>query len=370
MQTWTFDQDCSSCNNVGGWVFLNETWQAETNALRNAPIQSNNSAAYCHQSLGFRYLFLENFDYNLDIYPYANASLAANSLCEWRIVNLMNEKVTLTINRDPKGYEELLVDIYTGTERVYYQTKDLSNWNSNTAIFEFEGAINFILKALKVNEDSNYTINVRQQGHSDDDELWILIICSFAITIMVTIFVGIMIILWIYYKTQPQQRRRRIAYTQEEKDFRNEYIQKSLNNIGKQEFKNIRAKFEQNSCIICLNDFEPHSEVCITNECNHVFHFVCLREWFKNITISRDLTCPHCNTVITDTSRPAQNSVESDSAEVIETSEVLNIPDENSKDNQHANYVGLISSSVNQASRIDGRETRDDCIIANQYEDI
>ena len=53
--------------------------------------------------------------------------MAANALCEWRIVNLMNEKVTLTINRDPKGYEELLVDIYTGTERVYYQTKDLSN---------------------------------------------------------------------------------------------------------------------------------------------------------------------------------------------------------------------------------------------------
>ena len=161
-----------------------------------------------------------------------------------------------------------------------------------------------------------------------------------------------------------------INYTQEDRDFRKEHIAKCLDNIRKDEFKNIRAKFDQSSCIICLDDFEPGSEVCITNECNHVFHFVCLHKWFKNIRLSKDLTCPHCNAVITDTSKPIEESVESDSAEIVDTSEVLNIPDKNLFENQLANYVGLISSLENQVSKTNGRETNDGCIIASQYEDI
>ena len=68
LQTWNLNQDCSSCNEVNGWVYLNDTWQTETTALQNTAIPSYNSIAYCHESLGAEYFFLMDFDYNLDVY--------------------------------------------------------------------------------------------------------------------------------------------------------------------------------------------------------------------------------------------------------------------------------------------------------------
>ena len=54
--------------------------------------------------------------------------------------------------------------------------------------------MNFILKAKKLSENSNYTINVHQPGYSEDDDLWILLICCFSLGIIVTIFVGFIVI--------------------------------------------------------------------------------------------------------------------------------------------------------------------------------
>lgn len=33
-------------------------------------------------------------------------------------------------------------------------------------------------------------------------------------------------------------------------------------------------------CIICLEDFEANSDVSLT-ECNHIFHYECLKEWIR-----------------------------------------------------------------------------------------
>ena len=52
------------------------------------------------------------------------------------------------------------------------------------------------------------------------------------------------------------------------KDFkqRKEHVLKRLSNMRTDRFQNIRVQFDQDSCVICLEQFEPDSEVCITNE--------------------------------------------------------------------------------------------------------
>ena len=53
-----------------------------------------------------------------------------------------------------------------------------------------------------------------------------------------------------------------------DKDFqqRKEHVLKCLSNMRTDRFQNIRVQFDQDSCVICLEQFEPDSEVCITNE--------------------------------------------------------------------------------------------------------
>ena len=53
-----------------------------------------------------------------------------------------------------------------------------------------------------------------------------------------------------------------------DKDFqqRKDHVLKCLSNMRIDRFQNIRVQFDQDSCVICLEQFEPDSEVCITNE--------------------------------------------------------------------------------------------------------
>ena len=49
-------------------------------------------------------------------------------------------------------------------------------------------------------------------------------------------------------------------------EIRKEHIAKCLNNMRKDKLQNIRVQFDQNSCVICLEEFEPDTEICVTNE--------------------------------------------------------------------------------------------------------
>ena len=91
-----------------------------------------------------------------------NVSMTTNSYCEWRVVNLNQDKVTLTIIRDPKSYEELYMKLYTTTGTIDYYTKDFSNCKSNKVNIELKNAVKFLMKSKMVNENSYYAINIHQ----------------------------------------------------------------------------------------------------------------------------------------------------------------------------------------------------------------
>lgn len=43
-------------------------------------------------------------------------------------------------------------------------------------------------------------------------------------------------------------------------------------------------------CPICIEDFEINKK-CITLNCSHTFHSICIRNWLKKKNI-----CPYCRT--------------------------------------------------------------------------
>ena len=91
---------------------------------------------------------------------------------------LQANKLTLTIERDPRSYEEFFMVIYTGTEYTSFHTKHFSNCLSDTVKVEFDVVYNFVLRTRMVNENSNYTINVHQDFSSKVNDLLVLILVS------------------------------------------------------------------------------------------------------------------------------------------------------------------------------------------------
>ena len=72
-------------------MYLNDTCQSETSDLESITISSTTSMGYWHESLGDEFIELKNHDFTIDIYPYANASLATNPLCDWRMLSAQDK---------------------------------------------------------------------------------------------------------------------------------------------------------------------------------------------------------------------------------------------------------------------------------------
>ena len=64
------------------------------------------------------------------------------------------------------------------------------------------------------------------------------------------------------------------------------------NNNNNLELRNNELLYENNEikqCSICLSDFKNNDHIFNISNCNHIFHFNCLNEWFK-----RQKKCPLC----------------------------------------------------------------------------
>ena len=87
----------------------------------------------------------------------------------------MINKLRLTIKRDSKSYEEIFVAIYNDRGLTVFNTKQLSNCNSNIMKIELEAAVNLIIKARMLNQNSNYIINVHQD-YSEGTQIWVVVV--------------------------------------------------------------------------------------------------------------------------------------------------------------------------------------------------
>ncbi|CAI2385348.1 unnamed protein product [Moneuplotes crassus] len=74
-------------------------------------------------------------------------------------------------------------------------------------------------------------------------------------------------------------------------------VKKILDEMKHCQYHQLEIKFNEESCIICLEKYKKYSEVCITNECTHSFHRKCLYEWYLTTDPTHPFRCPHCNTI-------------------------------------------------------------------------
>ena len=133
----------------------------------------------------------------------------------------------------------------------------------------------------------------------------------------------------------------------------------------------MQTRFNKSNCINCLCDFKSNSDICVSNEWNHIFHYFCYKIWFFNIPINRDLPCPICNTAITDTSKIPNNDSEYKSDEISASIE-YNTPGHMLDQNQNmlTNYVNFIWTLENNISKSSARVTSQECLASDHYEDI
>lgn len=76
---------------------------------------------------------------------------------------------------------------------------------------------------------------------------------------------------------QARDRRRRLI--EERKRKREHIVDTILKENACQTYSDATIKFEQNNCVICLEDFDKLDKVIVLPECFHVFHNSCVTEW-------------------------------------------------------------------------------------------
>ena len=106
---------------------------------------------------------------------------------------LLTNKLTLTVTRDSRSYEEFLMVMNNGVDSVTFNTKEFSNCGSNTVEIELEDVLNFVIRGRKGNENSNYTINVYQRQVKPNGLLLIILFSIVLVMILITVLVLIII---------------------------------------------------------------------------------------------------------------------------------------------------------------------------------
>lgn len=76
---------------------------------------------------------------------------------------------------------------------------------------------------------------------------------------------------------QARDRRRRL--NEERKRQRERLVDTILKENACLKYSDANVKFDQNNCVICLEDYTQSDEVRILPGCNHVFHNNCVTEW-------------------------------------------------------------------------------------------
>tara|TARA_B100001996_G_C18667215_1_gene595318 strand:- start:337 stop:1122 length:786 start_codon:yes stop_codon:yes gene_type:complete len=51
---------------------------------------------------------------------------------------------------------------------------------------------------------------------------------------------------------------------------------------------------DQTTCSICIEDFENNNELICLFNCEHIFHYDCIKEWLSKIDSTNIVKCPNC----------------------------------------------------------------------------
>jgi hypothetical protein len=124
----------------------------------------------------------------------------------------------------------------------------------------------------------------------------ILLIIAIVFTVFVLLAIMILVILYIFFR-----KKLNIFRSSEDAMLENQIKMEKNRELIKQLLKNILFPKIFNkeiivndceNCSICLDAFEPEKSLVSITQCNHVFHYECIKEWIEKNVLNP--LCPNC----------------------------------------------------------------------------
>ena len=263
----------------------------------------------------------------LEIGFYSNSS--QGTTWSWDIQVDFEQTTKISIVRSADSKEDLNIYLNrTGDISILKNNKDLTNWVSTTFYLTADKVHEVLFRAqlYAATTFNSFQATIEEVGEDDNALLGVLLVIGIALILSCTLWSCCWIITthWrMKYQQRAEIQRERIRI-QRLHEIRYLRVDDVMNNMKKGEYHELKTKYSQDSWVICLEDYLPDSKIHITNECLHVFHSSCLKEWYSSIDQTKDLACPHCNTTNTKDSTPKQEP-SIDSVQNVKNEESKNI---------------------------------------------
>ena len=305
LSTWNILSTCSLCTPDSlSWDWLNGSWQDETDVFNQGYSQND----YIYWEGGTSNGRIDLREQNNVRYTIAFESNApVNTVWQWSFRVDTQSEISIKVNRDQDNYENIAMRIYPdSSNNITLSNKDWTKCDNQELFYRNDDLYRVTIRAMLLNTQSTFSATVTQED-PNNFALINLILLVLLVTLIACMTCFWFCILGTHCRMKLIQRHDRMMYMRrvqvlhDNKDIR---IRDTMRNMRQGEYQFIKTKYEQNSCVICLEDFVPEDVIHITNECNHAFHTKCLKEWYDSIRVTNDLTCPHCSTVNTKDSKP------------------------------------------------------------------
>lgn len=287
------------CNTDPDWAYLNDECTSDPGiSIYRASHDQSTQTNHWGNSVNKGFIQLEDQDSStLQVYHLDDSD--SNLLWEW-IINIHQfQNISIKINKAPENYEDMFIYLPTSSGTRVMTTKDITNCENGSFDLEVKNVDFMIVRIKKLSALSHYsfTISIIQEEQSSVVKVIVLII---VLWLMVAFTTFTLVASYYSIREWWKKRQQRIFHAQALLDHvrsQKTRITDTLQTMRNGELKEFDIKFHSENWVVCLDSFDKNSLVCITNECNHIFHSSWLEEWYKNIDPKNSLWWPHWKTI-------------------------------------------------------------------------
>ncbi|CAI2371078.1 unnamed protein product [Moneuplotes crassus] len=293
---------CNSCSAYSACSFLNGVCKNSLGTrIKTKPYIQQVHYSNCVSAKKVGYIYMGENNQNSVTLGHESSAPVDNSesLCEWKFVMEDYDSVQIDITKSPENYEDLYIYVMTKNGANYYYLNDLSSCNSTQNTLKLDDVKYISVRADKLSLNSDYSIKIERVSEKTN-VLSAVVISVILGVVMLAFAIVTFILLFLSLRQWMRERRARAEVERERKCLvhnRTKWINDTIASMTQGSISNMVQKFEQENCVICLEEFNMDSNVCITRECSHTFHINCLKEWYCNIKNDEHLICPHCKMV-------------------------------------------------------------------------
>lgn len=291
---------CQSCSASLNCKFTNGLCSVyDRKELERVQVNLDISQQNWFNSNGAEYLQLDETTQDLQLYRLDNNSHIDYKFCEWRINSTQSGTVTLTINRTTGYNEDFWMKAVTNSGVRTYRPKDFINCeNEDEFTITLTNLKFLILKSHILNEKSEFIVTVSKtidQKQTKNDSWSVLQISGLAILWVLLCALNVWMLNWLKELCKTEHKQTLLL---ENIQKRKQLIQNCLASMKSGWFKNFNILFDQSTWVMWLESLNPEDQINITNEWKHVFHTECIKKWFNNIVVDKEITCPIWNSSI------------------------------------------------------------------------